>query len=87
MSVTYTGRDHVQSKYVVAFMKTTPPNNNAYLTVAFSEHWPGGTYKSALTTKDSTMMAIANQSFQIDNSYTATVTYTQGAGFVDYAQE
>lgn len=66
---------------------TTPTNSSAYLTVAVSEHWPGGTHKAALTTKNSATVAIANQSFKIGNSYTATVTYTQGAKFSGYAQE
>ena len=86
-SITYTGRDHVYGKYVVAYMKTEPTSDTVYLTVAFSEHWPGGTYKSALTTNDSATTTIASQSYQIGTSYTATVTYEQGAGFAGYAQD
>lgn len=53
----------------------------------FSEHWPGGDYRSALDTGNSATPTIARQQFQIGNSYTATVTYDQGARFIGYTLE
>ena len=69
MSVAYQGTDHVQGKYVVAYMKTTPDSGDVYYVVAFSEHWPGGTYKSALDTENSPTPAIASQSYKIGNGH------------------
>ena len=68
-------------------METRPTNSDAYYTVAFSEHWPGGDYRSALDTENSADPAIASQQFQIGNRYTATVTHDQGARFIGYVLE
>lgn len=86
-ALSYSGTDHVMGRYVVAYMHVTPTSDDAYYALALAEHWPGGTHKADLDTAYNGNEAIASQSSFIGNSYTAVVTYEDGARFAGYALE
>ena len=87
VSLVYPGHDHVTGRSVVAFMGVNPLSSGVELTVAFSEHWPGGTYKFDLETNDYATKTITMQKYTIGNSYSAQMTYGMGARFLGYAND
>ena len=68
-------------------MATKPTGSDVNYAYAFSEHWPGGSHTADHTTSYNGNNAIVYNSFSIGSSYSATVTYKQGAHFVGYAVE